>query len=227
MADIYKKLTKDFKELSESDVLFHAYLFFGESTDNIFDFSRTLAGFLETGEFKAVGRFLNDLVIIKPNEHNNIGIDEVREMQNFLYQSPVASKRRMVIIYNAGALTDEAQSGILKIIEEPPKKSLIILIATGEDVVLETLKSRMHKIYFSEQGVDFKKADKKSNKLINKDDVDVFIKKTLVDLTKNLRQNSGTIKEVLRRLAMMKQFNLNNRLQLRLLNYYLDKRPKK
>ncbi len=195
--------------------------------DNIFDFSRTLAGFLETGEFKATDRFLNDLAIIKPNEHNNIGIDEVREMQNFLYQSPVASKRRMVIVYDAGALTDEAQSGILKIIEEPPQKSLIILIATGEDVILKTLKSRMHKIYFSGPGADLKKADKKSGRLIDKDDVDAFIKKTLVDLNKDLRQNSGTIKEVLSRLALMKQYNLNNRLQLKLLNYYLDKRAKK
>jgi len=216
VAKIFENLEKDFINLIGRHNLFHAYLFFGEQTREIFEFAEKLANFLESGEFKKNDKFLNDLVVIKENENGNIGIDEIRNMQKFLYQSLIVSKKRTAIIYNAGALTDEAQSGILKIIEEPPKNSLIILVINRENLLLETLRSRMGKIYFSGEKIISKKGEE-----IDADETDIFFRKTIVDLSKNLSQNSDILKEILKRLSLMKQYNLNNKLQLRLLNLYL------
>jgi len=221
MVNNLKKIQEDFINLINGKKLFHAYLFFGEQTNEIFEFAEKLANFLEWGEFKKSEKFLNDLIIIKQNENGNIGIDEIRNMQKFLYQSPNVSKKRTAIINNADALTDEAQSGILKIIEEPPKDSLIILVINRENLLLETLRSRMGKIYFSESKVSGEKPAKPVADDGVIDETDAFFRKTIIDLSKNLSQNSGILKEVLKRLSLMKQFNLNNKLQLKLLNLYL------
>lgn len=221
----FENLKQDFIRLIKNDNLFHAYVFFGESLESIFDFSKMLANFLETGKYEKSGNFLNDFISISPNEYGNIGIDEVRQIQGFLYQSPVISKKRVVVIYGAEALTAEAQGGILKIIEEPPKDSLVILIASQESALLDTLRSRAHKVYFhlekTRNNAEKKIAPKDAELKDGIEDVDEFFKKILVDLRKNLSQNSDIVKEVLKRLALIKQYNLNNKLQIKLLNYYL------
>lgn len=240
MSDNFKTIQDDFVNLVNGDRLFHAYLFFGEQTAEIFEFSEKLASFLETNEFKKSVNFLNDLIVINKNENGNIVIDEVRNMQKFLYQSPNVSKKRTAIINNADGLTDEAQSGILKIIEEPPKDSLIILVINRENLLLETLRSRMGKIYFHKTQKDTEPSTGRARKNAEKENVrnldnlktsaednDIFFKKTIIDLSKNLSQNSVILKEVLKRLSLMKQFNLNNKLQLKLLNFYLKDKSKK
>lgn len=218
-----KNLTKDFKKLVGDGNLFHAYLFFGEETDKIFGFAKELANFLETREFKETGHFLNDFLAISPNEFNNIGIDEIRELQNFLYQTPVISRRRVAVINGADLLTDDSEGAILKIIEEPPKKSLVILVARQEDSLLPTIRSRVHKIYFPAEPDFFKTRDEIGDEL-TKENLDRIFKNSLIDFSVDLRQNFEAAKEVLSRLALIKSYNLNNRLQLRLLNFYFKKK---
>ena len=46
-------------------------------------------------------------------------------------------------------MTEEAQNGLLKTLEEPPEYAIIILIATNENKLLNTIKSRCLKISFS------------------------------------------------------------------------------
>ena len=142
---------KEFKKLIKEDKLRQSYLFFGESQIGKFTFAASFVFFLENGEFAppAGGRPLIDAKIFSPDESGIIGIDAVRELKKFLYQRPFLSSRRSAVFDSAESLTPEAQSALLKIIEEPPSFSLIIFIAAEASVFFPTLASRFTKIYFS------------------------------------------------------------------------------
>ena len=58
------------------------------------------------------------------------------------------SKKRLAIVRDAENLTPEAQSAILKTVEELPPENLIIFISTDRDSLLPPLVSRLQKIYF-------------------------------------------------------------------------------
>ncbi|MDI6820677.1 MAG: hypothetical protein QMD65_00665 [Patescibacteria group bacterium] len=145
----HEEKEKAFKNLADSGALSHAYLFFGDSQIGKCNFAQSLAYYLEYGKFEILESPLIDSVILKRDERGIIGIDEARQIRNFLWQTPLKSARRTVIIDEAEALTPEAQSSMLKIVEEPPKHGLIIFIACDSQVLFPPLLSRLTKIYFA------------------------------------------------------------------------------
>ena len=76
----------------------------------------------------------------------------MREIKNFLWQKPANSGKRLAVINDADNLTPEAQNAILKITEEPPEHSVLILIVNQPDNLLPALLSRLQKIYFGRLG---------------------------------------------------------------------------
>ena len=155
-----KKLEETFKRLVKSDKLSHGYIFFGEPQVGKYSFALSLAAFLEKGELEEVEtvngfpkHMLEELLIIKPTD-GAIGIDAVRELKHFLAQKPVKSKSRVAILDDAHMLTSQAENAILKIGEEPPAQSLIILIVPSVDSLMRTLQSRFQKIYFQRSSAE-------------------------------------------------------------------------
>lgn len=72
------------------------------------------------------------------------GIDEVRKSQSFLKMTvPGRGQiKRILIVLNIDHLRHEAQNAMLKILEEPPVDTVIILTYSKEESVLMTIKSR-------------------------------------------------------------------------------------
>ena len=150
----HQYLVKDFKELVKRGGLAHGYIFFGEPEVGKFYFAKHLANFLsaeggssfggENKDFSLSARPLQDALILE----NASGIGAMREIKSFLWQKPVVSLKKIVVINNAENLTPEAQNAILKITEEPPEYSVLILIANQLDNLLPPLLSRLQKIYF-------------------------------------------------------------------------------
>ncbi|OGY57048.1 MAG: hypothetical protein A2Y84_02255 [Candidatus Colwellbacteria bacterium RBG_13_48_8] len=137
-----------FKKLIREDKLSHGYVFFGENQVGKCHFALHLANFLEKGEFTKSDSGLGETLLLRPIE-NSLGIDAVREIKRFLLQKPVASRYRVVIIDDAETLTSQAQNAVLKITEEPPDSSLIILIVNNIESLLATLRSRLQRVYFT------------------------------------------------------------------------------
>ncbi len=226
----YGQLVNDFKRLTENKRLSHAYIFFGEEKNNQekkFSFAQSLANFLETGIFESPLRLLRDLLIISPDEKGTIGIDNIRLLKNFLWQNPTNSRRRTAIIRNAKNLTSEAQNAALKIVEEPPESSLIIFVANHENDLFSVLSSRLQKIYFPKSS-DLQKEEKDKRKKLPKEinsknideiteNIDYFFESLINNLKKDPIKNVEQLKETLKRLALIKQFNTNKKLQLKAL----------
>ena len=151
----HENLVNLFKKLVDNNKLSHAYLFFGDPEIGKFLFAHSLANYLEKGPlagrqgvFEKPTAILEELLIISPNEKGIISINEVRNLPHFLYQKPVFSKKRIVIINDSENMTSEAQNAVLKIVEDSPEMALIIFISKTEDLLLPSLLSRLQKIYF-------------------------------------------------------------------------------
>ncbi|HPX65064.1 MAG TPA: DNA polymerase III subunit delta' [Anaerolineaceae bacterium] len=84
-----------------------------------------------------------DLTILRPTENaRDIKIDQVRQMQQSLALAPYQSQWRVVIIPDFQNATVAASNALLKSLEEPPARAIIILTADARENLLETIASR-------------------------------------------------------------------------------------
>ena len=81
-----------------------------------------------------------DFHLIEPAA--SIGIGEIRQLQKRLALKPYSSPLKAALIRKAEKLTLPAQNALLKTLEEPPAKSLIILTTVKSELLLPTIISR-------------------------------------------------------------------------------------
>lgn len=97
-----------------------------------------------------------DITIIEKDEtKQSLGIDDVKQMQKKLFLKPLHSKTKAVILEDAQSLTTEAQNAMLKVLEEPPEHTLLILSADSEEGLLPTIQSRCQIVKLKEEGKAF------------------------------------------------------------------------
>ncbi len=93
--------------------------------------------------------FNSDLHILEPREEKkSISIEQVREFIKILNLSSFLNSYKIGIIKEADRLTPEAQSALLKTLEEPSDKVVIILLVTAETNLPATILSRSQILYF-------------------------------------------------------------------------------
>lgn len=80
--------------------------------------------------------------VTKSSDENEISIERSREIINFLSQKPTLKGKRAVLIENFEYMSRNAANSILKILEEPPQDSVIILTTTRFSSILPTIRSR-------------------------------------------------------------------------------------
>lgn len=88
-----------------------------------------------------------DLQVIEP-DGQNIKIEQIREFNARLAFAPLAGKYRVCILQKADALNQEAANALLKTLEEPPARNILILIATEPRDLLPTIVSRCQRVPF-------------------------------------------------------------------------------
>ncbi|RJQ28364.1 hypothetical protein C4571_03880 [Candidatus Parcubacteria bacterium] len=144
------RVVEDLKRLAERKGLSHGYVFFGPEGVGKRLVAQSLANHLEGGQFEPPqNRVLTDALFIEPDAEGTIGVGVIRSIKYFLWQRPVKSAYRLVLIDSGEALTPEAQNALLKITEEPPSYGLLILVVREPEFFQPTLLSRLQKIYFS------------------------------------------------------------------------------
>jgi DNA polymerase III gamma/tau subunit len=96
---------------------------------------------------------LDRTVISKPDDTKpdktrkttkSIGIEDVKKMRQQIYLKPYKGKTKAVIFADSELLTPEAQNALLKVMEEPPEHTIILLAAKHKDAILPTVQSRCH-----------------------------------------------------------------------------------
>ena len=146
-----------FKELCNQKINCNSFLF--ESNDQLFleNFSYCYAQriFCDSEFFKPCKTCINcqkvqllkhsDLKIY-PKNNKNIVVEDVKDLIEDVILTPVEGSVKVYIFNNFSSATIQAQNKLLKILEEPPINTYIILNVCNINKVLPTILSRCKKI---------------------------------------------------------------------------------
>ncbi len=161
----------------------HAYLFFGDHSDVVFDFALSFSQLILNCEKKDDIRLSPNFLLIDSKNDDSIKVQDVRNLKRFITLSS-SSGFGVAVIKDAEKLNASSANAILKLLEEPPSKKVIILTTKNQDALLPTILSRVEKI-----GV-FTKS--KKYVILNEDN----IKDLLKVLTSNLSDNFDFIEKI-------------------------------
>jgi DNA polymerase-3 subunit delta' len=76
-------------------------------------------------------------------------VDQIRMVEREANYRPYEGKARVFLIEDADKLNDQSANALLKVLEEPPHTSHIILLTSRPDMLLPTIRSRCQMIRFS------------------------------------------------------------------------------
>ena len=83
-----------------------------------------------------------------------IRVDEVRELAKFVHLSAVDAGRRVVIVDSADELNVNAANALLKMLEEPPARTTLLLISHQPARLLPTIRSRCRELRMAPLGAE-------------------------------------------------------------------------
>jgi DNA polymerase III subunit delta' len=147
----------------------HAYLFAGSQLDELETVARTLAKTLNceqpvrSGEHRTavdccdaclscrkieLGNH-SDMHWVRPESKSRvITIEQTRDLMREIQLKPTEADFKVAIIVGADRMNPQAANAFLKTLEEPPAKSILILISTEPQRLLETILSRCLRLNF-------------------------------------------------------------------------------
>lgn len=89
-----------------------------------------------------------DMLWVRP-AGSIIKIDQIRELLHALSMKPYEARLRVAVISPAGAMNPEAANAFLKMLEEPPDRTLLILTCAQTSELLPTIVSRCRPVWFN------------------------------------------------------------------------------
>lgn len=157
-SDTYTLIKKDI----DDGMLSHAYMIISPDEETVKDLFTLIAcavycknnACLECKECNKVLHY-NHADIKYINElGQNIKVEDIKTLIEDTYIKPFESDKKLYFIYSADKMNTASQNKLLKTLEEPPKSVTIFLGVNKESAMLDTIKSRVRKLYldrFSEE----------------------------------------------------------------------------
>jgi DNA polymerase-3 subunit delta' len=122
------------------------------------------------------------------NKQGLIGVDEAEEIVRSLKLKSYEGGFKVMIVWMAEKMNASAANKLLKLLEEPPVKTVFLLLTENEDQLLSTIKSRCQVLHFP---------------LLSE-----------ADITKGLIENEGTDPPIAEQIAHQADGNYNKALNL-------------
>ena len=145
----------------------HAYLFAGEQLEELESLARTLAKTLNCRKPVRRGdRAIDccdacpacqrtdhdthpDVHWVRPESKSRvITVDQMRDLMREIQLKPTETGYKIAVITGADRLNPQAANAFLKTLEEPPDRSVLILLSTEPQRLLETILSRCLRLNF-------------------------------------------------------------------------------
>lgn len=82
------------------------------------------------------------------NKQGNISVNEAKDLLKSLSLKAYEGGYKVMIIWMADKMNPECSNKILKIVEEPPEKTLLMLLTETEEKIISTIRSRCQKLDF-------------------------------------------------------------------------------
>jgi DNA polymerase-3 subunit delta' len=150
----------------------HAYLFAGEQLEELESLARTLAKTLNCQNPVKTGGVATDCcdacLSCRKIDHDThadvhwarpesksriVTVEQTRELMREIQLKPTEAEYKVAVIAAADRLNIQAANAFLKTLEEPPPKSVLILLSTEPQRILETILSRCLRLNFFGNGV--------------------------------------------------------------------------
>ncbi len=166
--NLHANVSDFFLQAIKSNSLSHAYLMHGRQGLAKFDFTKELTKVILSkpiSELKNINELKvyenkdtklvdgschpNLIILEKEEKKNNIGVEQIRELFDFLKKTSYSDDRYKVVIINSiDDLTINASNALLKSLEEPSPFTLFFLVCHNVSKLLPTISSRCVKQSF-------------------------------------------------------------------------------
>lgn len=124
----------------------HAFLFYGQDAREMKKLALEFIKLLNGQDFGE--KIHPDLIVVKPEDNKEIKISQIRALHLHLSLRAYSAPFKAVIINEAHYLNQDAQSALLKLLEEPKGQTIFILITKHPDMLLPTILSRVERLRF-------------------------------------------------------------------------------
>ena len=75
-----------------------------------------------------------------------IAIDDIRKINNFMTLTPAEGGWRVVVVDGADEMNQNSANALLKVLEEPPPRAVILLVCSSPGRLLPTIRSRCRRL---------------------------------------------------------------------------------
>ena len=121
------------------------------------------------------------------------GIEDIKDLLYKMQFSPIGGGRKVYILDECHALTNDAWNALLKMLEEPPPSVVIILCTTNADKIPETVKSRCQVYGFKQLDDD---TMEKKLLTLQPDLPAEFVKRITVGAAGNMRYAENMLEQI-------------------------------
>jgi DNA polymerase-3 subunit delta' len=159
----------------------------GTIEESLFNLNGSSASDTSTGEVDACDKCPScmkidkgnhpDIFMIAPEgDGGQISVASIRQLEESLSYKPYEGKWKIAIIDHADRMNQSAANAFLQTLEEPSSQSILILISSRPDMLLQTIRSRCQKVSFSSLPLDtmssllerkFGVSDKRKSRLLS------------------------------------------------------------
>lgn len=155
----HENIKRYFKETLAANDMFHAYMLSGEDGCGKRTLAETFAmaalcendgerpcGVCDSCQ-KAKALSHPDILYVTHEKAQSLSVDEIRQQLVMpMSVRPYFGKYKFFIIDDAQLMTTQAQNALLKTLEEPPEYGVVILLTSNENIMLQTILSRVVKL---------------------------------------------------------------------------------
>jgi DNA polymerase-3 subunit delta' len=98
--------------------------------------------------YRHVGDHPDLLWVERGSDDTRVRIGQIRALQHALHRRSHEGGARAAVIADAEWLNQEAQNALLRLLEEPPERTTLVLVAASAAGLLTTLRSRCQRVRF-------------------------------------------------------------------------------
>lgn len=145
-ADRFAELFEHIRTGYRSGRLAHAHVLIGSPRGAALEFAENMIRLVLEDEDADVHQH-PDVVWIEPEKRSRqIGIEQVRDANRLISQKSFAGGWKVVVFLFAERITEQGSNALLKTLEEPPARSLLLLLSDSPQSLLATIASRCQRI---------------------------------------------------------------------------------
>jgi DNA polymerase-3 subunit delta' len=147
------------KKARDAERLAHAYLFCASDLGGAKELAARLIQLVNGGEGDNLDAMESELVrFVQPvSKSRRITVKQIRNFESPLHMAAPAGKTKVGVIVEADRMGREASNAFLKTLEEPPAGSLLLLLTSHPEQLLDTILSRCIRVNLFSQNVGVKR----------------------------------------------------------------------